>query len=740
MSSTDKIELPLTIRPDYDIEKIIKDYRDKFEAAINQTFSKTFGEKAKLTTQGTFEQAGKTYSVRAKASRRALDDPNAPDAGELDYSVVIKEVSSELAKQIKDLRKRIKHQPLEMQEAELEKFITSVGDIDNELMNRLSKLRKDRLKKVKARVKNLPLGKQEEKLEEFIRDFGDIDNEMTSELAKVRSTKFKQALASLRTKISTKAPLTQLADVRKAMKAGEILAEDGDNLLRALKKKFGNIGLTAKQRKFKLERERIAPFSIDTQINALEQLLQTATYLTPDMRLQAQSRIDMLKLRKARRQFRQTRTNTIGKATEDQIKDWEAYKQTANALQEEADAELRILQARKARTTASRSKQKLRRQKLSSLDKFYAKQDELSGLDLHTQIQGWREYIKAGGDFFTRAEGKIRRLQERMRKGVQTAKRTKFTEFTKSVAAMDDPIQQLDAVEKYLAQRRVRFRDEATALRNRIKRGIDNAKAAKMRESNKNFANNMLMASGAGLGLLGAAGFPLLNVGFAAMSGGPVGAALVGTTTAIGELSRALINLKENAVSVAKEIGFVPKGFKLAEASMKGFEAFAGLGALSVQQASLEAQLRDYKRYGNAALKAAMMVESSQTGFWRTRDDILLGRSITSSLALGPMGVPYKYGRNVAENYIFGNRKILENTESARNSLIREMGRSTVGVENDPYTTWLRIQNSVLDPTKQAEREYQRKMLEALDEQIAALKDNTEAQKGKVSSWTGGLF
>lgn len=243
----------------------------------------------------------------------------------------------------------------------------------------------------------------------------------------------------------------------------------------------------------------------------------------------------------------------------------------------------------------------------------------------------------------------------------------------------------------------------------------------RMRQQRLNFQNQMLSVASAGIGIFGTAGFPLLNIGFAAMSGGPMGAGIAAASTAIGEFSRRMNQLADDTMSTSKELGFVSTNFKLAEARIKAISGFAGFGVQASEMAAMKirgetrqsAEGQDWLRFWSDIRKTvgtqfeeAMLkpFSNTRTNIWdtwsRQREESLKG--------LSP-----------------------ENLQSARRNMIMAMSGSSPGIEFDPYQMWIRAQNAALDFSKAEELRLQQEALKKIDEQIAEQRRTNQILEGQ---------
>lgn len=252
---------------------------------------------------------------------------------------------------------------------------------------------------------------------------------------------------------------------------------------------------------------------------------------------------------------------------------------------------------------------------------------------------------------------------------------------------------------------------QAQSLRRDLDKGKRQAKIAADQAATARrlqFQNTALVAASAGIGVLGTAGFPLLNVAFAAMSGGPVGAGIAAASTAIGEFSRRMNQLATDTMNTAKELGFVSTNFKKIEIQSKAISAFAGFGVQSSEAAAMRirsetrrsAEGQDWLRFWNdlgktvgTQFEEALLKPFSQsrTPFWET----FARQREESARLITP-----------------------ENMQSARRNMVMQMNQGAPGIEHDPYLVWQRIQNAALDPQAHAQAEIWREAIKEIDKQM----------------------
>lgn len=526
------------------------------------------------------------------------------------------------------------------------------------------------------------------------------NNQFARQISNFASTLRKQLQSqqqsNLGIDITGLSPVQQLQRLRQALVSGEGFKEKIQAQVRVLERQVA-------QQEFR-EIKGHTDLPIQDRIDLYN------NYIKGGGRFAQQARQEIVKLNQklSNQQFRDFKLQIEPLNLQDKLTQIQQYLQQPNARIQEAN------------NLYTRYTQQLNRQQFSEL------KIQNTGRTLEDQIRAVQAFAQANAGMQNEANALIRRLTQQWVQQTQRTRRSRFTDWLKQLQTAD-PIQAIQQLDTYIANPLSRFVEDAKLLRQRIQRMTTGQQQAGQRERNRNFANNVLIGASAGIGMLGQAGFPLLNIGFAAMSGGPVGAAIAAFSTAIGETARHLNALSQSTQQAARDINFIPKSLKIVEAQMKGFEAFVGVGALSARQAQLQQQLNDLRNLGPAALSANSIWSniggaikgmlpsevgraSSQSGFKTYLESIAVIPYIQRTFARG-----FDLQRET-------NKNLLPNVESAYKSAVAEMSKSVVGIENDPYQSWLRMQQAAMDPTKQMEMEIQRAILSTLKEQLDYLK------------------
>lgn len=228
-----------------------------------------------------------------------------------------------------------------------------------------------------------------------------------------------------------------------------------------------------------------------------------------------------------------------------------------------------------------------------------------------------------------------------------------------------------------------------------------------MQGSEKGGSREIMGLASAGIGLFGQAGFPLLNVAFASMSGMKY-AGIAAAATAIGELSRAINSLLDSSQQAAEKLNFVSKEMRIARIEFDAVIASIG----GITNISAQRGLRERMQFwqgGGASIPAAL--------FSNIRENL---KNIYTSPAnaqrginqFNPTGVMGLVGQTIKDLI-----KAPEELRKARANMVREMFPMKVGLTK-PEDMWARIQTSV--GSKSVEKELNRKMLEMIDKQIAS--------------------
>lgn len=380
---------------------------------------------------------------------------------------------------------------------------------------------------------------------------------------------------------------------------------------------------------------------------------------------------------------------------------------------------------------------------------FMKESDRIKLLKPADQVSEIRKMMSPGSKYFDKWAIRLNRANERLGKDVEQARKKRWEEIERHILSKEDD-EQIKRFSRILRSSKVipETKDRAKILLHRAEKRVKQAGISAERDKQRNFQNMMLNMSGIGLGLLGPAGFPLLNVGFSAMTGGMPGMIATGIATAAGELYRAFTVLTEESKAAAKEIGFVGHSYKMAESRKKALDASIGAAGLAAEKANMEMLFERQKKEGGT-LRAGSVLQSS---FDQALGNI--SRNFFSYIASFDMkkaaidmnpGFWLYTGGPVAQ----GLRSILDDTyniakQSGKDiipqmreglkAFDKQMMQGMPGVESDPYQTWLRIQNSALDPARMEERQYLKEMRDILKSQLdMAEKEFLEKKKTSLN-------
>lgn len=371
-----------------------------------------------------------------------------------------------------------------------------------------------------------------------------------------------------------------------------------------------------------------------------------------------------------------------------------------------------------------------------------------SNMSVQTPEENIRSVQQAVRDgLLTIEEGNILIAKESRKfvAAVASGRRKGFSAFTKRLQTID-PNLAIDELNKYIDNRTSAFVQDAKILRDRLQKQIQSARQQAQQIKTKNFANSMLTNAGIGMGILGTAGFPLLNIGFAAMSGTPLTTGIVALSTAVGEASRAFNRFSESTKAAARDIGLVSTGFKVAEAQQKIFDAFIGQGAMSIKRAATELNIRDFQSGAGGLREFNKLFENIKESAKSTGAKMFIGDEkpgIGDFLQPGGQGIGSFFARIFAQRFnetknLANSRDLTELLEARRNFIL-QMSKSSVGIETNPYETWKRIQTAAFDPTKAEEMRIFQAMLADLDKMVAAEEAKVKDKGSKKTSYVETL-
>lgn len=350
---------------------------------------------------------------------------------------------------------------------------------------------------------------------------------------------------------------------------------------------------------------------------------------------------------------------------------------------------------------------------------FMKESDRIKLLGPADQVREIRKMMSPGSKYFDKWAIRLNRANERLGKDIEQARKKRWESIERHILSKDDE-EQIKRFSRILRSSKVlpETKDRAKILLHRAEKRVKQGNISAARDRQRNFQNFMLNMSGIGLGLLGPAGFPLLNVGFSAMTGGPVGMALTAVATAAGELYRAFSALGDQLVSVTKDLGLVGHSYKMVEARLKGTQGASGIARLSAEKAGMElldSVLGDTVKGSN--IRSGLLMQSSIGE--------ALGNIIPRTLS-SPTGIFSAIGQfpmDIAKIYSSASADVLPLLREGLKAFDKQMMQGMPGVESDPYQTWLRIQNSALDPAKMEERQYLKETRDAVVKQLNIMEE-----------------
>lgn len=369
---------------------------------------------------------------------------------------------------------------------------------------------------------------------------------------------------------------------------------------------------------------------------------------------------------------------------------------------------------------------------------FMKESDRIKLLSPRERVTEIKKQIALGNKYLSKWKIRLKTSEERLAKDISQFRRERWEKIEKHVLSKDDDEQIADFT-RLLKFKHIdpKTTDRFKLLMHRAQKRSKQSSISAARDRQRNFQNFMLNMSGIGLGLLGPVGFPLLNVGFSAMTGGPVGMAFTAVATAAGELYRAFSALGDQLVSVTKDIGLVGQSYKLTEARLKGTQGVIGTSRLAAEKAGmgmLNSILGDTSGGGN--IRAGLLMQSSI--------GTALGNFIPRTLS-GPTGIFSAIAQlpmDIAKIYSTASGDMLPLLREGLKSFDRQMMQGMPGIESDPYQTWLRIQNSALDPARMEERQYLKETRDAVVKQLKIMEDEYRQKEleAKLEKLGGKLY
>jgi len=345
----------------------------------------------------------------------------------------------------------------------------------------------------------------------------------------------------------------------------------------------------------------------------------------------------------------------------------------------------------------------------------------------HKEISDIIAAEKKKGRDVTKFEEALKTIDERRKRylhALSTSRRQ---------SAVNEKLEDVKTIEE--ASRIKENRKRSTQIEN--ERNARNAKNAR-KERERQFNSRVMAVSSAALGLLGPAGFPLLNVGFATLSGGPMAGAVAGFTTALGEGYRALNTFQASLLSAADKIGAVAKSTRLAEAGLAGTKAGMSVDAQIGQRQRAQLEIEAYQKNVDKA-SALTYFETFKTAAFGTISDSITNWKETLIASSNAFGLLSPHHPLI--NYANRSREAFIDMQNSRLPMMKEIyeeGRKNLfkpytSIDNDPMEVWRRIQTSALDPTKAMERRLAEETLNKLDAIIRKMEENQRLYKQETA-------
>lgn len=377
---------------------------------------------------------------------------------------------------------------------------------------------------------------------------------------------------------------------------------------------------------------------------------------------------------------------------------------------------------------------------------FMKESDRIKLLKPADQVSEIRKMMSPGSKYFDKWAIRLNRANERLGKDIEQARKKRWESIERHILSKDDD-EQIKRFSRVIRSSKVlpETKDRAKIFLHRAEKRVKQAGISAERDKQRNFQNMMLNMSGIGLGLLGPAGFPLLNVGFSAMTGGMPGMIATGIATAAGELYRAFSALTEQSKAAAKEIGFVGHSYKMAEARKKALDASMGAAGLAAEKANMEMLFERQKNEGGS-LRTGSVIQSSldqalgnvSRNFFSYIASFNMKKAVVDMNPLtwfysgGPLAKGIKSVLEDAYNISRQSSKdVIPQMREGLKAYDKIMMQGMPGIESDPYQSWLRIQNSALDLAKIEERQYLKEMRDILKAQLDMAEKELNSSKKK---------
>lgn len=646
---------------------------------------------------------------------------------------IAKELDIEIKKELERIKRKTnldKFQNLRLKKSiiPVEEYVKSLEELANNLSSNQVKLHsaiqneiqrikqqsaKQQFKDIQVKAIKLPVEERIKALEDFVKtDSGKpYAEQIQKQIAGIRSQSSRQQFRDIK---------LRRADLPLNLYLNELQKLADTDITQKLRQDIILESHKARDSKTKINFNRLklrkSKLSFDDYVKALESLANSP--ISEGLQQQINQEIAKVKQQTAKAALKKVKVDSIDKPIADRIAAIEAFAKTDFGKQLQDDVNQEITRLKSSKSKLAFSDVKLRN----------------SGKPIEEQIKALQDLIASGilpPDFVDRANQEIGKLSGKFVAAIKANRGARFRDFTKQVQILstNDPQAALNLLDDYISRSTSAFINDARLIRDRLQKSITSARQQQQKDRSRNFSNLTLLASGAGLGLLGPAGFPLLNVGFAAMSGGPVGAAIVGAATGIGELTRALGRMRDETVAAARELGFISTNFKIAEARMKALDAFIGSSALSSQQAGLEEKLRLAKEnigasseanrfFSDVGETASLRWDMIKTKFGKLIQEGRNGR--TDAELIDALQLDTTISEDFRRQRMASKQNRLGGLQSELKNAELQFNKITVGIESDPFETFKRIQNAAFDAGKSEEIKVQRELIKVLRELVRA--------------------
>lgn len=271
---------------------------------------------------------------------------------------------------------------------------------------------------------------------------------------------------------------------------------------------------------------------------------------------------------------------------------------------------------------------------------------------------------------------------------------------------------QVKAEESY--QQRLRRAISIRRHRQNLRTRRHEAQAAHQKKAaQRATSQNIMGLASAGIGLFGQAGFPLLNIAFASMSGGPF-AIISAFATAIGETVRGVNALQMAAKQAADSIGFISREAKFTRAQEQGWKAVWGGMTEGSTTRAMEERMKAWQIGGNMETGWRMWSEG-----WERFKNIFAAPGMKTNRAY-----------DIYEQIKRDQANAPEMLMKQRAEYVREAFQQSARIES-PEAMWQRIQTAAASRSSNDER-VKLELLGKIDELIAVAKDNAASAKKTV--------